>query len=81
MGFGGRWKKLSRQRVFIGRIVLSIVVLSPGKRIIGDFREAVFTQQFCLGLGFPTWQKGDNGTYTRMSKRREALLSYVLDLF
>lgn len=74
-------EKVVKAESFIRRIVLSIVVLSPGKRMIGDFREAVFTQQFCLGLGFPTWQKGDNGTYTRMSKRREALLSYVLDLF
>lgn len=44
--------------------------------MIGDFREAVFTHQVYVGLGFSTWQKGDNGMYTRMSKRREALFLF-----
>lgn len=46
MGFRGRWKMLSKQS-FIGRIVvslgvLSVVLLVPGKGMIGDFRESCF---------------------------------------
>lgn len=75
---GGAWgkvEKVFKAKSFVGRIVLSIGVLSLGKRMI-EFREAVFTQQFCLGLGFYAWQKV---TYTRMSRSREPLLSYALD--